>query len=165
MRLSCVISLLPAFVLASWACAQTSTLDIPPLARHERSDWINVRTDVAPAVGGDGQADDTAAIQAALDSEGDGKTIYLPSTASPGRLSSVGRKVGCLLVGHGRDTRLILAGHFWYNTQPLFALGPAVTLTLLGNRDVPDVDVNSQAIFMTCRSPSSTSAWIGRALP
>ena len=45
--------------------------DIPSLAWQERSDWINVQTDVTPAAVGDGQADDTAAIQAALDIGGD----------------------------------------------------------------------------------------------
>ena len=97
---------------AASACACAATPDIPRLAWRERSDWINVKTDVAPAALGDGQADDTAAIQAALDRGRDGKTIYLP----PGtyRITRTlvfnGPAVGCLVVGHGRDTRLMWDG-------------------------------------------------------
>ena len=77
---------------------------------------------VRPAAVGDGQADDTAAIQAALDCKGDGKTVYLP----PGtyRITKTlvfqGPRHGCLVVGHGRDTRLVWDGPeggrmFWSN--------------------------------------------------
>jgi hypothetical protein len=96
--------------------------DIPSLAWQKRSDWINVKTDVTPAAVGDGQADDTAAIQAALDCKGDGKTVYLP----PGTyrimktLVFQGPRHGCLVVGHGRQTRLVWDGPqggrmFWSN--------------------------------------------------
>ena len=62
------------------------TAKIPMLPRldwEERSDWINVKTKVTPKAVGDGVADDTAAIQAALDSlKSEGyafpNTIYLP---------------------------------------------------------------------------------------
>ncbi len=86
--------------------------DIPRLNWQERSDWINVKTDVTPAAVGDGVADDTAAIQAALDSPSDPKPIYLP----PGtyRLTRTlvfnGPSVGNLIIGHGRDTRLVWDG-------------------------------------------------------
>jgi len=40
---------------------------IPELSWEERSDWINVKTAVQPPARGDGVADDTAAIQAALE--------------------------------------------------------------------------------------------------
>ena len=86
--------------------------DIPSLAWQERSDWINVRADVTPAAVGDGKADDTAAIQAALDTGGPTKSVYLP----PGtyRLTDTlvlnGPAVGCLVVGHGRDTKLVWDG-------------------------------------------------------
>lgn len=96
--------------------------DIPRLEWQERSDWINVKTDVTPAAVGDGQADDTAALQAALDGGGPIKAVYLP----PGRyritqtLVFNGPAVGCLVVGHGRDTQLIWDGPeggrmFWSN--------------------------------------------------
>jgi len=86
--------------------------DIPRLDWTERSDWINVKTDVQPAAVGDGQADDTKAIQAALNSAGNGTTIYFP----PGtyRLTQTvefrGALIGALIVGHGRDTRLVWDG-------------------------------------------------------
>lgn len=86
--------------------------DIPSLSWQERSDWINVKTDVAPPAVGDGRADDTAAIQAALDLGRDSKAVYLP----PGtyRITATlvfrGPAVGCLVVGHGRDTRIVWGG-------------------------------------------------------
>lgn len=96
--------------------------EIPRLDWTERSDWVNVRTDVTPAARGDGVADDTAAIQAALDSGGAAKAVYLP----PGtyRITNTlvlnGPAIGCLVVGHGRDTRLVWDGApggrmFWSN--------------------------------------------------
>ena len=108
-------------VLAS-ASGLAAPPDIPRLAWRERSDWINVKTGVTPAAVGDGQADDTAAIQAALDRGRDGKAVYLP----PGTyritrtLAFNGPAVGCLVVGHGRDTRLVWDGAeggrmFWSN--------------------------------------------------
>lgn len=96
-------------------CFGTSVLaapDIPRLDWQERSDWINVKADVTPAAVGDGQADDTAALQAALDRGGPTKAVYLP----PGRyritqtLVFNGPAVGCLVVGHGRDTQLVWDG-------------------------------------------------------
>ena len=104
------------------ALASAASPDIPQLAWQERSDWINVRTDVTPAAVGDGRADDTAAIQAALDQGGEGKTVYLP----PGTyritdtLALNGPAVGSLVIGHGRDTRLVWDGPeggrmFWSN--------------------------------------------------
>lgn len=96
--------------------------DIPSLAWQKRSDWINVKTDVTPAAVGDGQADDTAAIQAALDCKGDGRTVYLPPGAYRITKTLVfqGPRHGCLVVGHGRDTRLVWDGPeggrmFWSN--------------------------------------------------
>src|SRR4051794_28059368 len=62
---------------------------IPSLRWQMRSDWINVRTDVTPRAVGDGKADDTAAIQQALDRLGrsmreggaagrEGSAVFLP---------------------------------------------------------------------------------------
>jgi hypothetical protein len=96
---------------------------IPRLPWQARSDWINVRTDVTPGAAGDGKADDTAAIQQALDRlarsmrEGgpagrEGSAVFLP----PGTyritqtLTLTGPIVGALLVGCGRDTRLVWDG-------------------------------------------------------
>ena len=91
----------------------------------ERSDWINVKTDVNPAAVGDGNTDDTAAIQAALDrigpDIGSPKVVYLP----PGtyRISdtlSLSDRVGGSLIGHGADTKIVWNGAqggrmFWSN--------------------------------------------------
>jgi hypothetical protein len=104
---------------------------IPELNWEERSDWVNVKTDVTPAAKGDGVADDTDAIQAALNQAynlNGGTSIYFP----PGKyritktlvLGKRGGKYGgfrlrgILLVGHGRDTNLIWDGEkngimFW----------------------------------------------------
>jgi len=98
---------------------------IPDLRWTKRSDWISVKTDVEPAAKGDGVADDSAAIQAALDQigerPGDPKVVYLP----PGkyrisRTLSLTRRVGGMVVGHGRHTTLVWAGEangrmFWSN--------------------------------------------------
>jgi hypothetical protein len=64
----------------SWLSISVSAAspDIPNLAWQERSDWINVKTDVVPAALGNGQADDTAAIQAALDRGRQSRAVYLP---------------------------------------------------------------------------------------
>lgn len=103
-------------------CGVAAPPDIPRLEWRQRSDWINVKTDVVPPAVGDGRADDTAALQAALDSPGPSRSVYLP----PGvyRLTKTlvfkGPAVGCLVVGHGRDTKLLWDGPeggvmFWSN--------------------------------------------------
>jgi len=83
---------------------------------QERSDWVNVKTAVTPAAVGDGKADDTAAIQKAFNDLKDGSVVYLP----PGtyritatltiKNSSGARWIGGLLVGCGRETRLVWDG-------------------------------------------------------
>ena len=45
-----------------------------------------------------------------------------------------------------RSARLILAGHFWYDTRPRIELGPAVKLTMLGNREVLDSGVDAESL-------------------
>lgn len=87
---------------------------IPALTWTERSDWTNVKTDITPAAVGDGLADDTAALQKALDSVTDGTVLYLP----PGtyRITNTlvfkptRRLLGIWIVGHGRDTKLVWDG-------------------------------------------------------
>lgn len=97
--------------------AATSTLpQIPALRWEERSDWINLKTGMVPGAVGDGNADDTAAIQKALSSVQDGTVLYFP----PGsyritaplslRNSSGARWIGGLVVGSGRDTKLVWDG-------------------------------------------------------
>jgi len=88
------------------------TAQIPALNWTERSDWVNVKTDVTPAAVGNEIVDDTAALQAAFDQVGDGATLYLP----PGTyritktLALIGPRHGVLVVGHGCDTKLVWDG-------------------------------------------------------
>jgi len=83
--------------------------DIPRLDWQPRSDWVNVR---GLGAVGDGEADDTPALQRALDGVTDGSTVYLP----PGTyrvtetLTLTGPLIGVLVVGHGRDTTLLWDG-------------------------------------------------------
>lgn len=89
--------------------ARTPPTDLPVLNWEPRSDWVNVRDLGAK---GDGKTDDTAAIQKALDGVGNGSTVYLP----PGTyrvtktLTLTGPLIGVLVVGHGRDTKLVWGG-------------------------------------------------------
>ena len=89
---------------------------IPALQWVERSDWINVKTDVAPAAVGDGRADDTAALQNALAGVRDGSVLYFPPgtyriTAPLLLKNRTGaRWIGGLIVGSGRDTKWVWDG-------------------------------------------------------
>jgi hypothetical protein len=102
---------------------RASNRQIPALRWEERSDWLNVKTDAAPAAVGDGKTDDTEALQKALDRLAAATreartgapaeaTLYLP----PGTyritrtLSLVGPIVGATIIGCGRDTRLVWDG-------------------------------------------------------
>jgi len=87
--------------------------ELPQLDWEPRSDWINVKTKLGAV--GDGKADDTAPLQAALDSLKDGydapNTIYLP----PGvyRITKTLHWKNLYskhIVGHGRDTRIVWDG-------------------------------------------------------
>ncbi len=100
---------------AVWAAGQ-----IPVLNWEERSDWINVKTDVTPAAVGDGVADDTAAIQAALarivDTDATPtnrhpRVVYFPAGRYRLTKTLELRKItGAWLVGHGRNTVLLWDG-------------------------------------------------------
>jgi hypothetical protein len=113
-RVSLLLTVISALgSLAAWAVP----VQIPALNWTERSDWINVKTDVTPAAVGDGVADDTAAIQAALSQAGGGggnnwgKTVYIP--AGTYKITSAltwQDTVGGMLIGHGRNTILKWGG-------------------------------------------------------
>ncbi len=87
--------------------------ELPRLEWEQRSDWINVKTRFGAV--GDGKADDTGSLQAALDSLKDGydapNTVYLP----PGvyritRTLHWKNLYSKHIVGHGRDTRIVWDG-------------------------------------------------------
>jgi len=105
--------------------------ELPDLAWTERSDWINVKTDVSPAAKGDGKADDTAAIQAALDLVAQGpkkgfSTVYLPpGTYRITKTLHLTRSSGVNWFGHGRNTKIVWdggtgseRGMYWSNGAP-----------------------------------------------
>lgn len=86
---------------------EAGPVTIPDLPWQPRSDWVNVKTAVTPPATGDGKADDTAALQAALDKVVSGTTLYLP----PGvyRITKTlnydrPRPLGVSIIGHGRST-------------------------------------------------------------
>jgi len=89
--------------------ATTTKVQLPILNWEPRSDWVSVKS--LGAIG-DGKADDTAAIQKALDGIKDGSTVYLP--AGTYRITKTltlrGPLHGVLIVGHGRNTTLIWDG-------------------------------------------------------
>ena len=105
------------FLLPMATAADTKSVD--PMAAYlaaqenlpviERSDWINVKTDVTPAAVGDGVADDTAAIQAALSmlnggAQGPGAVYLPPGTYRITSTLTVSRVPGAAIYGHGRAT-------------------------------------------------------------
>jgi hypothetical protein len=101
--------------LIFFSTVQSQSIQIPELNWEERSDWINVKTDVTPGAVGDGAADDYAAIQAALnlvsDNAGASKTVYLPpGTFRITQTLSVTQHHHVWLVGHGSATRIVWDG-------------------------------------------------------
>jgi len=85
---------------------------IPSLNWEKRSDWIDVTVDVVPPAVGDGVADDSAAVQAALDMVKDGSTVYLPKGAYRITVPLIltGPRIGVTVIGHGRDSTLVWDG-------------------------------------------------------
>ena len=86
----------------------------PQLAWEARSDWKNVKTDFELKAVGDGVADDTAAIQAALRSMQSRQTLYFPAgtyritqTLSMPEIKPI---QGFAMIGHGCDTVFVWDG-------------------------------------------------------
>ena len=102
--------------LPETAPVQAASVQIPSLPWEERSDWINIQADITPKAIGDGKADDTAAIQGAFDKVRDGSVLYFPPgtyriTRSLLLKNPTGaRWLGGLIVGHGRETKLVWDG-------------------------------------------------------
>jgi len=141
-------------ILLLFASTVSASPNIPELNWTERSDWINVQTDVTPAAVGDGIHDDTMAIQAALNKVGENLSVYLP----PGNyritqtLTVTGPLVGVMVVGHGRTTRIVWDGAkggrmFWSNGA---AYSSYIGLTWDGkNKAAVGFDHNSKRRFET----------------
>lgn len=115
-RAAAALLALSATGILSAAPGPATPARIPALRWEERSDWINVKTDITPAAVGDGRADDTLAIQTALAGVRDGSVVYFP----PGtyrvtaplvlRNATGARWIGGLIVGSGRDTQWVWEG-------------------------------------------------------
>ncbi|MHB9024988.1 MAG: glycosyl hydrolase family 28-related protein [Armatimonadota bacterium] len=89
-----------------------AVVDIPALTWTVRSDWVDVTTQGADGSDGD---DDTTAIQAALNllTEGVGgyKAVYFPAgTYYISETLTLTKTMGNMLVGCGRNTRLVWTG-------------------------------------------------------
>ena len=113
--------LLPALAaVASGLClmlpaVKAAVPSLPTLNWQQRSDWINVKTDVTPAAVGDGIHDDTAAIQTGLNRLSRGyfgsKSLYLPAgTYRISKTLSLDNIYGALIVGQGQTTRVVWHG-------------------------------------------------------
>ncbi len=124
-RTICRTSLAIAVTLAATPIALAGRLPIPKLNWVECDDWVNVKTEVKPRAVGNGKADDTAALKAAfgkMHGQGGGsKVVYLP--AGTYRITDtivMPSSVGCMVLGHGRNTRIVWDGEagkrmFWSN--------------------------------------------------
>ncbi len=118
-----IASLLPGLAAPCLAQATTgpSIPELPELNWVQRSDWLNVKTDVTPRAVGDGVADDTAALQAAFDQvrqpDGAFSTVYLPpgtyritSEIYPKPPDAPRWQTQIHARGHGRSTRIVWDG-------------------------------------------------------
>lgn len=103
------------YSFATTDCQYSFSDQIPKLGWKERSDWINVKTDVEPPSIGDGIQDDTDSIQAAINligpRPGDAKVVYLPAGKYKITDTLILKKIqGGMIVGNGRDTEITWAG-------------------------------------------------------
>ncbi len=97
--------------------AQANEKTLPELNWEQRSDWLNVKKDVTPQAVGDGKADDTAAIQAALDKlprrANGSKGVFLPAGTyriTKTLTNKIQNIAGIFIVGTGRNTKIVWDG-------------------------------------------------------
>lgn len=150
-----------AAVAAEPASARIQDNPVPELAWIKRSDWTDVKAGLPdnPAglkAVGDGQADDTAALQAALTKLKSGATLYLPAGTyriTQTLVASSERILGISIIGHGRSTVLVWdgpAGGSMYVQNTGCALSRYVGLTWDGRgRAAVGMDVSSTSQFET----------------
>lgn len=149
------VALVLIYLVMGAAIAQ-AVVDIPTLSWTPRSDWKNVKT--AYGAKGDGSTDDTAAIQAALNTVANGVTIYFPpgtyKVSSTLVIPNPGyRPTAITLLGHGATT--VLA---WYGasggtliTNPGCALSQFIGLKLDG-RGIAAVGFDNNNVYFDSES-------------
>ena len=113
----------PSYALASSLLTDANHRDLmipadpqlPSLNWQKRAEWVSVKTDVSPPAVGDGVHDDTASLQAALDSLRNTpnglRCVFLP--AGTYRITStltLAQIYGALLIGQGQLTRIVWDG-------------------------------------------------------
>ena len=105
--------MLVAFLLS---CNALAAEQGPVLNWTPKSDWRNVKTDFGMKAVGDGKADDSAAIQSALDALNHNDTLYFPAgtyritqTLTMPKKQRTGMRA-LTFMGHGRETVLLWDG-------------------------------------------------------
>lgn len=93
--------------LLMWCTQSALALEIPTLNWTERSDWVNVKTDITPAAVGDGVTDDTAAITAAISyikTYGRDVIYFPPGTYRITQTIELIQDDNRAFIGHGKST-------------------------------------------------------------